>query len=214
MKSLLASLSNKTSSVKKFSSDAYWSKRYESDGNSGPGSYRHLAQFKAYVLNRFVAENGVTSVIEFGCGDGNQLALAHYPLYIGIDVSETAVTICQQRFSDDASKRFLHVFGYQGQKADLSISLDVIFHLVEDDVFDAYMNRLFDASMKFVIIYSSNQDESIEPVAKHVRHRKFSTWIDRHAPHWKLIQRISNPYPYNGDSTRTSFADFFIYALI
>lgn len=37
--------------------------------------------------NDFVRARGIDSVIEFGCGDGAQLALAEYPAYGGIDVS-------------------------------------------------------------------------------------------------------------------------------
>lgn len=51
-------------------SAAYWEKRYERGGTSGPGSCGRLAQFKAEVVNRFVAEHDVQSVVEFGCGDG------------------------------------------------------------------------------------------------------------------------------------------------
>ena len=46
-----------------------------------------LAAFKAEVPNDFVRARGIDSVIEFGCGDGAQLALAEYPAYVGIDVS-------------------------------------------------------------------------------------------------------------------------------
>ena len=54
-------------------------KRYSAGGNSGAGSYSQLAEFKAQVLNRFVATHDVKHIIEFGSGDGNQLALAEYP---------------------------------------------------------------------------------------------------------------------------------------
>lgn len=55
-------------------SQDYWRKRYEKGGNSGLGSYDHYAVFKADVLNAFFKENHIQSVVEFGCGDGNQLS--------------------------------------------------------------------------------------------------------------------------------------------
>ena len=70
--------------------------------------------------------------MEFGCGDGNQLSLADYPSYVGLDVSKTAVRLCQRRFADDLSKSF---FLYDSAcftdraglfTADLAVSLDVI----------------------------------------------------------------------------------------
>jgi hypothetical protein len=38
-------------------SESYWKTRYEAGGNSGDGSYNHLAEFKAEILNAFVSEN-------------------------------------------------------------------------------------------------------------------------------------------------------------
>jgi hypothetical protein len=35
-----------------------------------------LAEFKARAVNDFVRENSVKSIVEYGCGDGNQLKSA------------------------------------------------------------------------------------------------------------------------------------------
>jgi len=194
------------------SSERYWKDRYATGGNSGYGSYNQLAEFKAEILNAFVSENGITSVIEYGCGDGNQLAMAQYPKYIGFDVSPIAISICSERFSSDGTKAFKLMEEYGGETAELTLSLDVIYHLVEDDVFEDYMNRLFDSAERFVIIYSSDTDENPEDTVDHVRHRHFSKWIKENKPGWKLIKYIPNRYPFNGDVKSGSFADFFIYS--
>lgn len=193
-------------------SSEYWDGRYKSGKNSGPGSYGVLARFKAKVINSFVHEKEIHSVIEFGCGDGNQLTLASYPKYIGIDVSPTAIQICRERFSDDETKSFMTLQEYNGEKADLALSLDVIYHLLEDDVFEHHLRVLFDAARRYVIIYSSNTDmqEPFQP--KHVRHRRFSEWIEHNITGWRLIHHIPNEHPYNGDDSEGSLADFFIYA--
>ena len=192
------------------SSADYWRQRYARGGNSGAGSYNHLAEFKAEVINDFVASNGIADVIELGCGDGHQLELARYPRYTGYDVSPEAVELCRKRFKDDPGKTFFPLTQYDGRQADLALSLDVIFHLVEDEVFDDYMQRLFSAARRHVIVYSSN-DQNIDDPAPHVRHRKFSDWIARERPEWELLTRVPNRYPYNGDYRVTSFADFYIY---
>jgi SAM-dependent methyltransferase len=80
-------------------SKRYWENRYCQGGNSGAGSYGELAEFKAETLNKFVAENNIHSVIEFGCGDGNQLMLANYPYYTCVDVSPKAIEICRELFN-------------------------------------------------------------------------------------------------------------------
>jgi hypothetical protein len=191
-------------------SQRYWAARYAQGGTSGAGSYGKLAEFKAEVLNDFVRENAIRTVIEHGCGDGNQLSLAAYPRYLGLDVTSEAVTLCRSRFAGDATKEFRTVPEYRGERAELALSLDVIFHLVEDYVFDAYMQRLFASAERFVIIYSSNHDEPGSDAAAHVRHRSFTRWIEAHAPLWRLRAHIPNRFPHR-EGQEGSFADFFIY---
>src|SRR5665647_80330 len=123
-------------------STAYWEQRYRKNGNSGNGSYGKNAAYKATVLNQFVAENNISTVIEWGCGDGNQLKHFQFPSCIGLDVSPTAIQKCKDIFKDDPAKSF---FLYDDKtfatnsgtfKASLSLSLDVVYHLVEDEVFE------------------------------------------------------------------------------
>lgn len=192
-------------------SENFWEQRYSTGGTSGPGSYAHLAEFKAEVLNKFVKENSISKVIEYGCGDGNQLKLADYPSYLGFDVSSTAVAICRQVFENDATKSFKSTKDYDGETAPLTLSLDVIYHLVEDEVFESYMHRLFDSSERFVIIYSSNTDVNPRGLAPHVRHRNFTTWVEAHQPNWTLNKFIPNRYPLKDDQKKESFADFYIF---
>lgn len=193
------------------SSADYWEWRYRDGGNSGVGSYDQLAQFKASFLNRFVADHQVASVIEFGSGDGSQLKLARYLNYIGVDVSPTAVEMCRSIFSADSTKLFYlqNEFGSR-ILADLTLSLDVIYHLVEDPVFETYMRQLFHCARRFVIVYSSNFDE-FTPV-RHVRHRQFTRWIEQNEPEWCLHSTVKNAYPFDAaDLENTSFADFYVF---
>lgn len=189
----------------------YWEMRYAEGGTSGAGSYTKFAEFKAEVLNAFTKEHHVQSVIEWGSGDGNQLRFFQFPRYVGVDVSQTAVANCRARYKDDPTKTFKHVSEYAGEQAELALSLDVIYHLVEDGTFEQYMQNLFNSATRFVIIYASN-DDTLESGSPHVRHRQFSKWVAAHAGQWKLLQHIPNRYPYKGDFNEGSFADFYIYA--
>jgi hypothetical protein len=195
-------------------SQQYRIERYEKGGNSGSGSYNRLAEFKAEVINKFIKENGVSKVIEFGCGDGNQLKYFDILSYIGYDISPMAVEHCANIFKNDKSKTFKSLSEKICETADLVLSLDVIFHLVEDITFMGYMERLFHSSKKFVIIYASNYDKQIivNGQTSHVRHRKFTEWIDENATDFKLIEHIPNKYPFRKDEPDiTSFADFYIF---
>ncbi len=94
------------------------------------------------------------------------------------------------------------------------MSLDVIFHLVEDAIFHDYMGRLFTSSEKYVVIFSSNTNKNKEKPDPHVRHRKFTDWIDIHAKEWKLLSHTANEHPFKGNNKTGSFADFYIFELV
>jgi hypothetical protein len=189
----------------------YWRQRYASGADSGPGSYGKFAHFKADVLNDFFATERIRSAIEFGSGDGNQLALLKVPEYLGIDVSAEAIALCRTRFAGRPGRRFALADDYRGERADCALSLDVIYHLVEDPSFEAYMRDLFGAAERFVVIYASNRLADASD-GTHVRHRRFTDWIDTHRPDWTLVRHIPNAYPYRGDYRTGSFADFYVFA--
>jgi SAM-dependent methyltransferase len=191
-------------------SSRYWEDRYRRGRDSGVGSYGKFAEFKANILNRFVSQHGISSVIEFGCGDGNQLALASYPRYLGFDVSETAISLCRARFAGDSGRDFKLMRDYECETAELCLSLDVLLHLVEDDVYELYMARLFGSSERYVIIYSSNTNR-LDPSQPHVRHRKFTDWIHEKKPDWNLLRHVPNRYPGKGNQRSGSLAEFYIY---
>jgi len=77
----------------KFDYIRYWDHRYDQGGTSGNGSYGELAIFKANIINSFIMEHKVNSIIEFGCGDGNNLSLYKIKKYLGLDVSEKSILI-------------------------------------------------------------------------------------------------------------------------
>ena len=93
------------------------------------------------------------------------------------------------------------------------MSLDVIYHLLEDNIFDSYMKNLFNSSNKFVCIYSSNIDIGWD---KHVKHRKFTDWIEKNEiDNWRLIEYIPNKYLFDPKKIgTTTLADFYFYEKI
>ena len=206
-------------SQKPFRTRDYWERRYASGKTSGPGSYGEQARFKATIVNDFVREHHVESIIEFGCGDGNQLLLAEYPRYIGLDVSPAALSICMEKFSDDLTKSFFlydslsFVDNARLFQADLALSLDVIYHLIEDAVFRTYMKHLFSSAKRFVIIYSCDFEDTSANWEEHNVPRKFSEYVTENFPRWRLTKKIDNIYPYDPSTGKGSWSDFYIYAL-
>lgn len=193
----------------------YWESRYKKGKTSGKGSYSRLAEFKARVINQLVQENNIRTLTELGCGDGNQLALYKVPQYIGLDISKTAIEICRRRFAGDTGKSF-YVFEPEALEQNIlryhseaTLSADVIYHLVEDKVFEQYMRNLFALAQKYVIIYSSNYEG---PQLFHEKDRCFTRWINDHVSGWKLWKKIPNEFPYDPNRMNdTSKSDFYIY---
>ena len=191
-----------------FSSREYWEQRYRAGGTSGTGSYGHMAAFKADFINSFVVENGIADVLDLGCGDGNLLSLLQVPAYVGVDVAPTALACCVARFPQHRFLPFSALDASVG--AELALSIDVIFHLVEDGEFARYMHALFAHATRFVLIHSSNADRNWS--SPHVRHRRFTDHVADCRPEWRLLAHLPSRYPF--DAARpdeTSFSDFFVY---
>ena len=195
----------------------YWEQRYQGQGNSGSGSYSHLAEFKADTLNKFVISNNIKKVIEFGCGDGNQLLYTNYPEYIGLDVAPTAIKLCLELFKNDSTKSFYlyESLAFRDNaglfRGDLVISLDVLFHLVEQTIFESYISHLFNSSTRFVIIYASDFDQEKDTIYRHDKRRSFTGFVKNNFAGWELKEIIRNPYPVEEYKEAGSLSDFYIY---
>ena len=128
---------------------------------------------------------------------------------MGVDVSETIINKCKKEFSNEKSKTFYTLVDFDKIKDknffDLSLSLDVIYHLVEDRVFDLHMKTLFYSS-KYVIIFSTNFNDYFY-AKQHVKNRKFTDWIDKNISNYDLIEIIRN-------ENILSKVDFYLYKKI
>jgi len=186
----------------------YWEKRYTSNGNSGAGSYGASAAYKADILNKFIVDQGVKSAVEFGCGDGNQLTLLNFTSYVGFDVSNTIIKKCRLKFKGDEGKRFYEYSSFNTLPetslyvSDVALSLDVVYHLVEDHVYEDYMKSLFSSSTRFVIIYAWDVEGEKN---LHVKHRKFTDWIRQNITNFSLKIHLPSDKGY---------CDFVIYEKI
>jgi hypothetical protein len=197
-----------------FNSSKYWEDRYKKGGNSGAGSYNALAKFKSTIINDFISNNNIKLLIDYGVGDGNQLTLINTSMlmYYGIDISPTIIEKCKNMYKNDNTKQFFLSGEFDASiKADLVISCDVLYHLIEDSVYYNYVNELFNKSTKYIIIYA--RDENLNHTT-HVKFRKFTDYISQSFKEFKLIKHIPNKFPQlkiGHDNNMTSPSDFYIY---
>ena len=204
-----------------FDSKKYWINRYETHKNSGSGSYNRLCDFKNKIVNDFVLTYNVQNVTELGSGDGNQLLNSLYPEYHGYDVSSYIIDKCSEQFKDRPEYKFYHLDDdIEIKKSELALSMDVLFHLIEDEVYETYIEKLFNASSKYVIIYSPDQiheeflkkfNVNRKTIGYHVKLRKFTDDVSRLYPDWILSEVIINEFPYKRYNPNTSFCNFYIY---
>ena len=195
------------------SSSAYWEARYARGGDSGSGSSGELANYKGEFIQHFLDANEIEAVIDLGCGDGRQLSRIRVRKYFGLDVSKSLIQNLQKQYAHDTGKQFVMMDEWDGEKADCVLSLDVIYHLVEDRTYHEYMTRLFEWAKEFVVIYSSNFN-SVE-WGGHVRHRKFTNWVSQNALDFTLIESYKNPFSSRKVDLRSrTSAEFFVYKRI
>jgi hypothetical protein len=189
-----------------FDSARYWKNRYRAGGNSGSGSYGELAQFKADSFNTFVDKNQVQTCVEYGCGDGGQLSLLRIDQYLGLDVSPEVIRATSARFRDETGRSFEtydpdHFKVSAKYQADISLSMDVILHLIEDERYEKYMRNLFGSALRFVGIFNTATDQQPEKMAVHNRFRDHTTWVAENVPEFQSVAVDLTPtevgYPAN-----------------
>jgi hypothetical protein len=179
-----------------FKSKEYWENRYKSNGNSGLGSYGDEAKFKSNYINDAIIKYNIKSINDFGCGDGNQISqLENFEIYCGTDVSNTTLLNCIQKFKNVNKYKFVSNISEMND-ADLCMSLDVLYHITEDDYFNDYMHNLFSLSKKYVLIYSVNSNELT--TVPHMKYRDFLSWIEKNVSDFKLIDSSKYEKKNNG----------------
>jgi FkbM family methyltransferase len=196
----------------------YWDSRYKSGGSSGEGSYGRLRDHKSYVINQFALSYGISGAIDLGCGDGNQLSSFQFQSITGFDISSEAIKICKNKFQGDDSKKF-EIYSPAEWNCEnknltsLSLSLDVLFCILEDDLFHVYLTQLFDLYNRFVIIYSDNTNEKTDNTP-YIKHRNFTDWVKSNRPDWTLAGFLPNRFPVvqGENGSNKSFCNFYIYS--
>jgi hypothetical protein len=172
----------------------YWEKRYKNGGNSGDGSYGIECNFKTDFINQIIQDLNIKTINDFGCGDGNQInQISGYTQYNGYDISQTAIKNCKIKYSNNNRMKF-HESIDTFEPSDLTMSLDVLYHIIEDDLYYGYLNSLIELSTKYILIYSTNHtlNNSNKP-SSHIVWREFSDFIQK-----KYQLKLISITPYGG----------------
>lgn len=126
-----------------------------------------------------------------------------------MDVSSRAIEICKNHYHDDGSKQFAEIDPLQelslDKKYDCALSIDVLYHLVEQDVYEMHLRNVFASAEKYVIIYAWDTEEQGDMnISVHLKPRKFTHYISEKFKNWDLIGKVKQIYD-------DSSSDFFFY---
>ena len=175
-----------------FDTVIYWNKRYRRGKNSGAGSRGQWGDHKVDYVNRLIMGQKVDTLIDWGCGDGMLASRFQVAHYVGLDVSPFALGLCARACGFRPGWGWCLYDGFDSPwylpPADLALSLDVIFHLVDDAMYYRHLELLF-TSAPLVAVHSSNRDEHGHP---HVRHREFTRDIPSG---WSLVEKARDKRP-------------------
>lgn len=142
----------------------YWESRYSRGGNSGDGSRGDEAAAKIELVNEVVRANRVETLLDLGCGDGYVAAGLGVSRYTGYDPSPAALALAKERRPDGD---FSVKLPQEGMRFDLVLSMDVLFHLVDESSYQAYLTAIF-AFGDLVLVYGTDKELRGR---SHVRHR-------------------------------------------
>lgn len=173
-----------------YSEQNYWNNEYSLSHGSGLGSTGAMLDHKIEFLNKFFKDHNIKTVIDFGCGDGKLMKNLKIEDedYIGIDISEVAVEICERirpkaQFIDIAFPEFEPKF-----KADCCICIDVLFHIIDDIELELTLKKIFEYATRFVILYTFNQERENE--RPHVKSRIITQIVERLKLKYKVLEKI------------------------
>lgn len=186
---------------------SYWNERYRQGGDSGKGSYDELAAYKAEYLNSILEKYGVHRVVEFGCGDGNQLGMIRYPEYLGFDIAPAAVERCRERYARDDAKRFeVYVPGQLDRQSvgapDMVVCLDVLYHIVDEADLTLTLDDIFGLGARVVVLYTALRPlDDLTDATLHIRDWDILERLKRY-PSYAVADRPPHPY---GDTYNVEF---------
>ncbi len=132
-----------SSQNKAFDVTHYWQERYAHGEGSGKGSEGRNYEYKRDYINQIIEKHKIGRIVDFGCGDGTQIRELRIHQYHGIDIAESSILRCRKMYANHPGFRF-EVYGdAHYSHYDLAMSLDVLYHIVAQDVYESYLQHLF-----------------------------------------------------------------------
>lgn len=130
----------------------YWEERYKNGGNSGEGSRGQHREWKWQILESTIVD--IDNVIDVGCGDLAFMEGKNIKNYTGIDISKTIIKDNELKYPywkficSSADNYINELNGY------VVFCHDILFHIIDDDVYYSILDNLTRYSNKYISIYT------------------------------------------------------------
>jgi hypothetical protein len=137
-----------------------WKRRPD---NSGLGSRGQLAKFKADFVSKFVKDNNIQTLIDFGCGDLYNSSMIEVPSYLGVDIVAHNMPDNPRANTFEAVVSRFDEFECE-EPADMVLCMDVLYHILpgEQDYLKAALENMLKSTKKYLVIYAQDSyDENI-----------------------------------------------------
>ena len=167
-------------------------RRNRAEASSPAQLAARVRRFKINFLNRFIRQNDIVSVIQFGTDDAKLMHRLKIGAHMIVDPSPRRLELCGAPGQDMVA----------AGAADLTLSIDTIHLLNEDREYNAHIRNLFDTARTYVVIHGSEFGPAWAPVA-----RRFTAHVARYFPAWRLAAHVPMPFP-----PAIAGGDFFAYA--
>lgn len=131
-----------------------WKRRPD---NSGLGSRGQLAKFKADFVSKFVKDNNIQTMIDFGCGDLHNSSMIEVPSYLGVDIVEHKMPENPKADVFETTVSRFDEFECE-EPADMVLCMDVLYHILENeqDYLKAALENMLKSTKKYLVIYAQD----------------------------------------------------------
>ena len=167
----------------------YWDNWYKKGGTSGQGSEGELQIYKINYINNILNKFDCKNVFDFGCGDGT-LAKGIKSKYNGIDISNEAIEkckkVCPQHQFNQGHFEEQNIKGY-----DCVMCIDVLYHIMEDGVFEKTLENIFNSEAKIIILYTIQSKHIVEEKRYEnvcINRRDLGKYLPKYYDKYELIE--------------------------
>lgn len=179
-----------------------WDTSRAGTGTSGSGSTLQTSREYRAFLEGFIAEHGVRSVVDAGCGDWEFSQAVDWKgaTYLGIDISPEVVDGVKQRFEKDGVRFQVGDVTEDIPAGDLLVCKDVLQHLSNDLVRKFIKNNLRRGKYQWAIITNDRQWPGF------FNNRDISSGrrrgLDLRAPPFELTGLVDVPVKFGGEPAK------------